>query len=193
MTPQDWHLATIPTATGGVDADELEESDSSGEGSLVLVADDLREMRALVANTLRAQGYRVLLAADGKQALSMAIEHHPDLVITDWVMPVMSGVELIEAMREHETLGDVSTVLLTAKTDEEAKLIDQDGLGSDAYLGKPFSAHELSSVVRTILELKARERKLALLSDFLTESSLKEYVPASVIDEVLKAKSGLTH
>ena len=189
MTPQDWHLATIPTASGMIDEDEVQDSDSVGEGALILVVDDLREMRALVADTLRTQGYRVLLAADGKQALSLATEHRPDMVITDWVMPVMSGVELIAAMGEHASLRDVSTVLLTANTDEEPKLIGQDNLGADAYLGKPFSVHELNSVVRTILELKVRERKLAALSNFLTESSLKEYVPSSVMDELLKARA----
>ena len=188
MTPQDWHLATIPTASGVVDEDELRDTDSVGEGALVLVADDLREMRTLLADALRSRGYRVLLAADGKQALSMATQHHPDLVITDWVMPVMTGVELISSMKEHESLNAVPTILLTAKTDEEAKLIDQN-VGADAFLGKPFSVHELTSVVRNILELKVRERELAVLSNFLTDSSLKEYVPAAVIDEIMAARS----
>ena len=81
-------------------------------------------------------------------------------------MPEMSGPELIEKVREDESISGTPIILLTAKSDDESKLIGIE-IGADAFLGKPFNAQELSSVVRHLLLIKAKEQELRVTREFL--------------------------
>ena len=119
---------------------------AQGEGELVLVVDDLADMRELIAGLAQEEELPGRDGPNGKRGLEIAREL---VIITDWMMPQMSGPELIEAAKKDAVLQSVPIVLLTAKSDEESKLIGTE-IGADAFLGKPFNDQELGSLVRNL-------------------------------------------
>jgi len=145
----------------GVETAVVEEGDAAegeGGGELILVVDDLADMRNLIGNVLKKRGYRVLKAANGEQGYEVSCEHRPDLIVSDWMMPKLSGPDMLKRVRENTDIATTPFILLTAKSDEESKLIGTE-IGADAFLGKPFSDIELSSMVRNLLALKSREKQ----------------------------------
>ena len=114
---------------------------------LVLVADDEVRITKLVAIALRDDGFRVITAAGGREALRKAEEAGPDIVLLDIVMPDLDGIEVMRELRERNP---VPVILLTAKgsTADKAKGLD---LGADDYLAKPFHPDELAARVRAVL------------------------------------------
>ena len=119
------------------------------EAPLILCADDDRDILALLALRLERAGYRVAQAVDGEQALSLARELLPDVLVLDVMMPRMSGTEVLAALRADEATAGVRVVLLSARAQESDV---ERGLeaGADAYLAKPFQAPELIEVVRRL-------------------------------------------
>ncbi|HEV3190902.1 MAG TPA: hybrid sensor histidine kinase/response regulator, partial [Polyangiaceae bacterium] len=124
----------------------------------VLVVDDTPEMRCLVASVL-AEQYVVLTAGDGEEGTRLALEHLPDLIISDVMMPVVDGHEFCRRVKQNEATSRIPFVLLTAKADRAMKIEGLD-LGADDYLVKPFDAKELRARVRSLLRLRALDRKL---------------------------------
>ena len=116
------------------------------EAPLVLCADDDRDILALLALRLERAGYRVAQAVDGEQALSLARELHPDVLVLDVMMPRMSGTEVLAALRADETTVGLRVVLLSARA-QDADIERGLEAGADAYLAKPFQAPELIEVV----------------------------------------------
>lgn len=153
----------------------------------ILVVDDLMDMRELIAKTLKAQGYGVLKAAHGEQGFEILMEHRPDLVISDWMMPKLSGPDLVAKIRETPEVAGTPCILLTAKSDEESKLIGTQ-IGADVFLGKPFNSKELVSTVRNLVALKAKEKEVVELNHYITESVLKRYLPPSLITEIVAGR-----
>jgi DNA-binding response OmpR family regulator len=117
---------------------------------LVLVADDDEDIRSLVTFRLERAGYRVVTAADGKHALSLALEHSPDLAILDVMMPRLDGYELTRRLRQHEATKSMPVILLTARA-QEADVERGFEVGADDYIRKPFSPQELRARVQAIL------------------------------------------
>src|SRR5438552_10545016 len=118
---------------------------------LVLVADDEPRITKLVAITLTDEGFRVVTAASGEEALRKAEEMRPDIVLLDVVMPDLDGIEVMRQLREWRP---VPVILLTAKgsTADKAKGLD---LGADDYIAKPFHPDELAARVRAVLRRAA--------------------------------------
>jgi len=116
-------------------------------GKRVLVVDDDVKTVELVKLYLNRDGYRVLTAFDGVEALRLARESHPDLIVLDLMLPGIDGLQVCEALR-HES--DVPIIMLTAKTTEQDRLTGLD-LGADDYVTKPFSPRELAARVRAVL------------------------------------------
>ena len=114
---------------------------------LVLVADDEPRITKLVALTLHDEGFRVVTAGSGEEALKKAEEVRPDIVLLDIVMPDLDGIEVMRQLREWRP---VPVILLTAKgsTSDKAKGLD---LGADDYVAKPFHPDELAARVRAVL------------------------------------------
>jgi two-component system KDP operon response regulator KdpE len=114
---------------------------------LVLIADDEPRITKLVALALREDGFRVVTAEGGLDALSKAEQLRPDVVLLDIVMPDLDGIEVMRQLRDHRP---VPVILLTAKgsTADKAKGLD---LGADDYLAKPFHPEELAARVRAVL------------------------------------------
>jgi two-component system alkaline phosphatase synthesis response regulator PhoP len=123
-------------------------------GKKVLVVDDDAKTVELVKLYLNRDGYRVLTAYDGTEALRLARESHPDLIVLDLMLPGMDGFEVCRTLRDES---DVPIVMLTARTTDEDKLAGL-GLGADDYVSKPFSPRELAARVRAVLRRLPGER-----------------------------------
>ena len=122
-------------------------------GKRVLVVDDDAKTVELVKLYLNRDGYRVLTAYDGIEALQLAREAHPDLIVLDLMLPGIDGLEVCRTLR---TESDVPIIMLTARTTDEDKLTGL-GLGADDYVAKPFSPRELAARVRAVLRRLPRE------------------------------------
>ncbi|MCP4356456.1 MAG: response regulator transcription factor [Chloroflexi bacterium] len=114
---------------------------------LILVVDDEARMRRFIRMNMELEGYRLIEADNGIDALEQISQHTPDLVIMDVMMPQMDGFETLRLLREIST---VPVILLTVKDDEEDKIHGL-GLGADDYITKPFSPRELVSRVNAVL------------------------------------------
>jgi two-component system, OmpR family, alkaline phosphatase synthesis response regulator PhoP len=113
----------------------------------VLVVDDDAKTVELVKLYLNRDGYRVLTAYDGIEALRLARESHPDLIVLDLMLPGIDGLEVCRTLRAES---DVPIIMLTARTTEQDRLTGLD-LGADDYVTKPFSPKELAARVRVVL------------------------------------------
>jgi CheY-like chemotaxis protein len=116
----------------------------------ILIAEDERDIRDLVAFTLRFAGHEVFAAANGEEAVDLAPKVNPDLILMDVRMPRMTGYEACKAMKADPELKDIPVVFLSAKGQENEI---QQGLdaGAEEYLLKPFAPDQLTSRVKAIL------------------------------------------
>jgi two-component system, OmpR family, response regulator len=115
---------------------------------VVLIAEDDEDLRLLVSTTLRREGYEVVEAADGAQAIELADQHEPALAVLDINMPHVGGVEVAEHLRAGD--GDTTVIFLTAQT-RRAELDRMFGTGPAGYIAKPFPLEKLREQVRAAL------------------------------------------
>ena len=113
----------------------------------IMVVDDEKRLVSLVESYLTQEGYRVVTANNGKEALPVASREKPDLIILDMMMPEMDGYEF---MRHHRKEQDTPIILLTARVDDDEKVIGLE-VGADDYMTKPFRPRELVARVRAVL------------------------------------------
>jgi DNA-binding response OmpR family regulator len=113
----------------------------------ILIVDDEKRMVSLLQSYLSQEGYRVVTAYNGREALETAHAEKPDLVILDIMMPEMNGYEF---MRAHRTETETPIIMLTAKVEDDDKVFGLE-LGADDYVTKPFKPRELMARVRNIL------------------------------------------
>jgi DNA-binding response OmpR family regulator len=112
-----------------------------------MVVDDETRLVSLVESYLKQEGYRVVTAHNGCEALSVANREKPDLIILDLMMPEMDGYEF---MRQHRADHNTPIILLTARVDDDERVIGLE-LGADDYVTKPFRPRELTARVRAVL------------------------------------------
>jgi two-component system phosphate regulon response regulator PhoB len=118
--------------------------------SHVLVVEDEDALAQLLKYNLEKEGYRVSLAADGEEALVVADEVKPDLVVLDWMLPKAPGIEVCRRLRARQETRNTPIVMLTAR-DEEADRIRGLDTGADDYISKPFSMVELLARLRAVM------------------------------------------
>lgn len=133
------------------------ESVFSEKKAHVLLADDNADMRAYIQRLLEPH-YRVSVAPDGQAALWLVAEHRPDLVLSDVMMPVMDGLELLKTLKADPQTARIPVVLLSARAGEDATIEGYEA-GADDYLVKPFSANELLARVRAQLNMARMRRQ----------------------------------
>jgi signal transduction histidine kinase len=146
------------------------------DGGRILVADDNADMRDYLARLLEP-AYQVQTAPDGAQALDLARAWHPDIILSDVMMPNLDGFGLLRAVRAEPSLARTPIIMLSARAGEESRVEGLDA-GADDYLVKPFSAQELLARVRVHVELARRRRAAESERDRLR--SLLTQVPAIV-------------
>ena len=124
------------------------------EKPLVLVADDEAHILHVVSLKLRNAGYEVLTAHDGEEAMELALQHHPALVITDFQMPFMTGLELCVKLKQTESTRDIPAIMLTARGFAMAE-DDLNPTNIAAVLSKPFSPRDVLAKVQELIEHQA--------------------------------------
>ncbi|USE35919.1 phosphate regulon transcriptional regulator PhoB [Endozoicomonas sp. SCSIO W0465] len=119
-------------------------------GKTILIVDDEAPIREMVAMALEMGGYQCLEAADAKQAHSLVVDNRPDLILLDWMLPDISGIELARRLKRDQLTAEIPIIMLTAKGEEDHKI---QGLetGADDYITKPFSPRELAARLKAVL------------------------------------------
>jgi len=162
------------------------EVDGAGRGFKVLIADDSRVSRKLVEHSLSDKQYALLFAESGREAMALFSEHQPSIVITDWMMPDLSGIELCEHIRKQSRQPYTYLIILTGNTEKD-KLVTGLAAGADDYLTKPFHREELLARVgvgRRIVELHRRlEAKNLLLEELALTDPLTGLPNRRAIEE----------
>ncbi|MFC3283922.1 phosphate regulon transcriptional regulator PhoB [Litchfieldella rifensis] len=116
----------------------------------VLIVDDEASIREMIAVALEMADYRVLEADSAQTAHAMVVDHQPDLLLLDWMMPGTSGIELARRLKREETTAELPIILLTAKSEEDNKILGLEA-GADDYITKPFSPRELVARLKAVL------------------------------------------
>jgi len=134
----------------------------------ILIADDEPNQLELLSFNLEQAGFAVMKAMHGQDALQKIEDHSPDLVILDWMMPHMSGIELCRALRSRADTKLLPVIILSARGEEGDRTLGLD-TGADDYMSKPFSPRELVSRVKALL----RRSRPALMNDTLEFEDLQ--------------------
>jgi two-component system alkaline phosphatase synthesis response regulator PhoP len=117
----------------------------------ILAVDDERHIVRLVQVNLERQGYEVVTAFDGKEALEKVESENPDLIVLDVMMPYMDGFEVLQNLKRNQSTRDIPVIMLTAKA-QDADVFRGWQSGVDCYLTKPFNPMELIAFVRRIFK-----------------------------------------
>ncbi len=128
--------------------------------STILIADDDPGARLILQRLLAREGHRVLMAQNGAEALRQSIEHTPDLVLLDVLMPELDGFEVCRQLRHHPRLREIPILLVTSLGDHQSR-VQGLSVGADGFISKPFDMAELLAHVRTITRLNRYRRLLA--------------------------------
>ena len=121
---------------------------------VILIAEDNEDMARFLADSF-GTAYMVITAADGTEALQRLKEQEVSLIISDWMMPNMDGIELCRRVREDRLTSHIPFILLTAKTDNASKTAGMN-CGADAYIEKPFSMQYLEACVKNLMDLRSQ-------------------------------------
>ncbi len=116
----------------------------------ILVVEDEDALSTLLQYNLDKEGYDVILAADGEEALTLVSEKLPDLVVLDWMLPKVSGIEVCRRLRQRTESRNLPIIMLTARGEESDRIRGLD-TGADDYIVKPFAMSELSARIRAVL------------------------------------------
>ncbi|HYH17787.1 MAG TPA: phosphate regulon transcriptional regulator PhoB [Azospirillum sp.] len=117
---------------------------------LILIVEDEADLVTLLRYNLEKDGYRTAVAGDGEEALMLAGEQTPNLVLLDWMLPLMSGIEVCRQLRRNARTRDIPIIMVTARGEESDRVRGLNS-GADDYITKPFSPTELSARVRAVL------------------------------------------
>lgn len=116
----------------------------------VLIVDDEAPIREMIAVALEMADYRVLEADNAQDAHALIVDHQPDLLLLDWMMPGTSGIELARRLKREEATAEIPIIMLTAKGEEDNKIQGLEA-GADDYITKPFSPRELVARLKAVL------------------------------------------
>ena len=129
----------------------------------ILVVEDEPNQVELIEFNLNSEGYEVVVARDGEEALNLAEEENPDLILLDWMLPKVSGIEVCRQLRRSKITREIPIVMLTARSEESDKIRGLD-IGADDYITKPYSIKELLARVRAAM----RRPSASVISDQLS-------------------------
>ena len=133
----------------------------------ILIADDEPNQLELMSFNLSNAGYSIIKATNGKEAIELIENHSPDLIILDWMMPKMSGIDVCRTLRSRSETKQIPIIILSARSEDSDKSLGLD-TGADDYISKPFSPKELISRVKALL----RRARPALVNDILQHNGL---------------------
>lgn len=116
----------------------------------VLIVDDEASIREMIAIALEMAGYNYLEAADALTAHGMIVDHRPDLIILDWMLPGTSGIDLARRLKRDDGTNEIPIIMLTARTEEDNRVQGLEA-GADDYITKPFSPREMVARLKAVL------------------------------------------
>lgn len=120
----------------------------------ILIVDDEKNIRELISYNLKKEGYKILIADNGIDALKLVKEERPDLVLLDLMLPGMNGLDVCKEIRKNPNISSTPIIIISAKSEEFDKVLGLE-LGADDYITKPFSIRELAARVKVILRRTA--------------------------------------
>ena len=126
-----------------------------GSVKKILVIEDEQDIQTLLEYNLSQAGFEVIQSENGEEGLWLAIERRPDLILLDWMLPLLSGIEVLRQLRNRADTRDIPVMMMTARGEEGDRLRGLDG-GADDYVTKPFSPAELLARVRAIIRRQTR-------------------------------------
>ncbi|WFR58241.1 response regulator transcription factor [Anaerocolumna sp. AGMB13025] len=139
----------------------------------ILAVDDEEHILELLAYNLERDGYHVIKAETGEEALDLLDKEKVDIVLLDWMLPGIDGIEVLRRIRANKALRTLPVIFLTAKGDEISKVVGLE-VGSDDYLVKPFGVHELLARIKAVLrrsessfEIEEAEKEEKIVIDYL--------------------------
>ena len=138
-------------------------------GSRILIVDDVEDNRAILARQLKRAGYETSICVDGASALAAVSSDPPDLVLLDWMMPGLSGLETLKAMREHHDLNLLPIIMCTAR-DEESSIVNAIESGANDYIQKPIKMPVLLARISAQLMRKAAVAALGAANQDLEQT-----------------------
>jgi two-component system cell cycle response regulator len=139
----------------------------------VLVAGDSAVSRKLVEHTLSEKRYSLVFAKSGRETVDLFAEHHPALVIVDWIMPDLTGIEICKHIRSKRQASYTYIILLTGKSEKES-VVEGLAAGADDYLTKPFHPEELIARVGVGLRIMGLQREIEVKNAMLQELALTD-------------------
>lgn len=154
------------------------------EKQIMLIVEDHEELRTFVADIF-SKKFQVVEASTGEEALEIALELIPDIIITDWMMPGMSGINLCKALRSNTKTNHIPTIILTSKSSQESQIEGMQS-GADDYVSKPFNSDILEIRVAKLLEAKERLRTKLQQTLFQEEIQKDQPLSATFEDEFLR-------
>ncbi|HNP21013.1 MAG TPA: response regulator transcription factor [Panacibacter sp.] len=157
------------------------------KGKKILVADDEKDILEIISYNLVAEGYEVITAKDGNEALDLAKKIHPDLIILDIMMPYKTGIEVCQILRGNQDYNNILIIILTALSDESSHIKGLES-GADDYVTKPISPKVLISRVNALFRRIAKEEGKSLSIGNLVIDPVKFMVAVNGHDVVLAKK-----
>jgi phosphate regulon transcriptional regulator PhoB len=152
----------------------------------ILVIDDEKDIVELIAYNLEKEGFSILKAYDGEEALKAVKDQKPDLLILDLMLPKISGLDVCKKLRSNPATANTPIIMLTAKVDEIDKVVGLE-MGADDYITKPFSVKELIARVRAILR-RLRDENRSLFKEKFSSGGLQiDYASYGVFVDGKKA------
>jgi DNA-binding response OmpR family regulator len=154
----------------------------------ILLVEDAADLAQVIARELEAAGYEVAHAADGTAALALCARYQPDMMVLDWMLPKLDGLEVLRRIRQESEYGAASAIpvlMLTARDEEVDRVIGLE-VGADDYLTKPFSMRELVARVRALLRRIERVQQV-LEADRSEAGAAISYGPLSLDPEAYRA------
>ena len=127
----------------------------------ILVVDDEAAIRDMIAQSLRREGFHVATAADAAEARAAVVNQRPNLILLDWMLPDISGIELARQWKRDEMTRDLPVIMLTARVEEDDKIRGLES-GADDYVTKPFSPRELVARINALLRRAQPEHETRL-------------------------------
>ena len=149
----------------------------------IVVADDRPESVQLVRDLLQLEGYRIVAAYDGQEALDRIRQHLPDLVLLDLNMPVLNGYEVCQQLKADPITADIPVLMLTAWAEPDQRVRGLQ-LGAEDYLAKPFDLRELMARIQTRLRAKRETDRLRTAQRTIRET-FERYVSSHVVERLL--------
>lgn len=154
------------------------------EGKTILIVDDESAIREMIRMGLEMAGFNCLEAGDATKAHVLIVDRKPDLVLLDWMMPGVSGIELMRRLRREDATASLPVIMLTAKTEEDNKIQGLE-VGADDYITKPFAPRELVSRIKAVLRRTGHgdlERPVEVRGLRLDPVSQRVYVEQKPVD-----------